>query len=529
MSYMALYRKFRPSTFEDVKGQQHIVTALKNQIQSDRIGHAYLFCGTRGTGKTTIAKIFAKAVNCLNPVDGGPCNECSVCKGINDQTLLNVVEIDAASNNGVENIRRIIEEVQYSPTEGKYKVYIIDEVHMMSTGAFNALLKTLEEPPSYVMFILATTEAHKLPITILSRCQRYDFKRIQIDTIVERLTELTEIEHIDATKDALGYIAKNADGALRDALSLLDQCNAFYMGEQLTYEKVLDVLGAVDNDIFIQMFSYLIGYEATNAVKLIDELVMEGKDISQFIINFTWFLRNVMLIKTTSIDAALVDMTKDMVDKIRVMSVDISTDAVLRYIRILSETSNQIKFATQKRVIAEMTFIKLCRPQMEDDNQALLLRVEEIEHKLEKGMFKMATSGDEDRTMDDDEPIKLSEDEAKEILKAMPEEIAKLVTSWPDIIARIEQPIKAILLNAKAYKGQDNVVLLKTDDNMLYKMLIKEEHINTLKNLIFSVINKDVDVKVIDTKEEMDRASIKGKADFMTIASRVKMRIDMED
>ena len=239
MAYTALYRKFRPSGFEDVKGQEHIVTTLRNQISSGRTSHAYLFCGTRGTGKTTIAKILARAVNCEHPIEGSPCGECAVCRSIQDGTSMNVIEIDAASNNGVDNIREIVEEVQYSPTEGKFKVYIIDEVHMLSTGAFNALLKTLEEPPSYVMFILATTEPHKIPITILSRCQRYDFRRITIETIQARLQELMEKEGVEAEEKALRYIAKAADGSMRDGLSLLDQCIAFYFNQTLTYDKVM--------------------------------------------------------------------------------------------------------------------------------------------------------------------------------------------------------------------------------------------------------------------------------------------------
>ena len=248
MSYTALYRKFRPAEFEDVKGQDHIITTLKNQIKADRIGHAYLFCGTRGTGKTTVAKIFAKAVNCEHPVDGSPCGECTMCKNIAAGTSMNVIEIDAASNNGVDNIREIREEVSYRPTEGRYKVYIIDEVHMLSIGAFNALLKTLEEPPEYVIFILATTEAHKIPITILSRCQRYDFKRITIDTIAARLDELMKKEQVEVEEKAIRYIAKAADGSMRDALSLLDQCIAFYLGQKLTYDHVLEVQPASQTD-----------------------------------------------------------------------------------------------------------------------------------------------------------------------------------------------------------------------------------------------------------------------------------------
>ena len=243
MSYQALYRKFRPQEFDDVKGQDHIVTTLKNQIKADRIGHAYLFCGTRGTGKTTIAKIFAKAVNCEHPVDGSPCGECPTCRAIAAGNSMNVIEIDAASNNGVDNIRQIREEVEYRPTEGKYKVYIIDEVHMLSIGAFNALLKTLEEPPAYVIFILATTEAHKIPITILSRCQRYDFRRISIDTITARLRELMDAEQVTVEDRALRYIAKAGDGSMRDALSLLDQCIAFNLGKKLTQSDAGAKLG----------------------------------------------------------------------------------------------------------------------------------------------------------------------------------------------------------------------------------------------------------------------------------------------
>ena len=253
MSYQALYRKWRPQNFEDVKGQEHIVTTLKNQIRLGRIGHAYLFCGTRGTGKTTVAKIFARAVNCEHPVDGSPCGECAMCRAIQSQASMNVIEIDAASNNGVDNIREIRDEVEYSPTEGRFKVYIIDEVHMLSIGAFNALLKTLEEPPEYVIFILATTEAHKIPVTILSRCQRYDFHRITIDTIADRLRELADKEAMDVEDKALRYIARAADGSMRDALSLLDQCVAFYLNERLTYDHVLEILGAVDTSVFSRL------------------------------------------------------------------------------------------------------------------------------------------------------------------------------------------------------------------------------------------------------------------------------------
>ena len=294
MSYTALYRKFRPSTFDQVKGQDHIVQTLKNQINANRIGHAYLFCGTRGTGKTSVAKIFAKAVNCEHPVDGSPCNECETCRGITNGSAMNVIEIDAASNNGVDNIRQIRDEIQYSPSSGKYTVYIIDEVHMLSIGAFNALLKTLEEPPAYVIFILATTEPHKIPITILSRCQRYDFKRISIDTIAARLSELMEKESIEVEDKAIRYVAKAADGSMRDALSLLDQCIAFYLGQKLTYDNVLDVLGAVDNEIFSRLTRSVIDSDVTTSLNILDEIIMQGREPGQFVNDFIWYLRNLM-------------------------------------------------------------------------------------------------------------------------------------------------------------------------------------------------------------------------------------------
>lgn len=311
MSYTALYRKFRPDEFEDVKGQDAIVRTLKNQINADRIGHAYLFCGTRGTGKTTVAKIFAKAVNCEHPVDGSPCGECAMCKSIAAGTSMNVIEIDAASNNGVDNIREIREEVTYRPTEGKYKVYIIDEVHMLSIGAFNALLKTLEEPPEYVIFILATTEAHKIPITILSRCQRYDFKRISIETIAARLRELIDKEGWDVEDKAVRYIAKMADGSMRDSLSLLDQCAAFYMNETLTYDHVLEVLGAVDTEVFSRLLRQLLAMDVHQVIETVDELVMQGRELSQLAADFTWYLRNLLLVKSSDNMEDVLDVSSE--------------------------------------------------------------------------------------------------------------------------------------------------------------------------------------------------------------------------
>ena len=362
MSYTALYRKFRPNTFEDVKGQDHIVTTLKNQIQADRIGHAFLFCGTRGTGKTTVAKILARAVNCEHPVNGSPCNECAACKGILSGTSMNVIEIDAASNNGVDNIREIREEVAYRPTQGKYKVYIIDEVHMLSAGAFNALLKTLEEPPSYVIFILATTEAHKIPVTILSRCQRYDFHRISIDTITERLKELMEKEQVDAEERALRYVAKAGDGSMRDSLSLLDQCIAFYLGEKLTYDRVLDVLGTVDHEVFSRLLRQVLAGNVSGCIHILEELLTGGKELGQFVSDFTWYLRNLLLVKTSEHAEEVLDVSTENLQALLEESEMIESDTLMRYIRVFSELSSQLRYATQKRVMVEIALIKLCRP-----------------------------------------------------------------------------------------------------------------------------------------------------------------------
>ena len=384
MSYTALYRKWRPTSFEEVRGQDHIVKTLKNQINSGRIGHAYLFCGTRGTGKTSIAKIFARAVNCEHPVDGSPCGECSMCRQIAEGASLNVVEIDAASNNGVENIRDIREQVQYPPTDGRYRVYIIDEVHMLSIGAFNALLKTLEEPPSYVIFILATTEVHKIPITILSRCQRYDFKRISIDTIAGRLAELTQAEQIDVDDRALRYVARAADGSMRDALSLLDQCVAFHFGEKLTYDNVLEVLGAVDNRVFSKLFQAVLASDTKACIREIEEMITQGRDLSQLVNDFVWYTRNLLIAKTTDEPGDMLDMSEENLAVLKEEAAGVDTETLMRYIRIFSELSGQLRYASQKRILVEIAFIKLTTPSMEQNLDSILQRITLLEQKMQE-------------------------------------------------------------------------------------------------------------------------------------------------
>lgn len=384
MSYMALYRKWRPDAFQEVKGQEHIVTTLKNQIKHERIGHAYLFCGTRGTGKTTIAKLMAKAVNCEHPVDGSPCNECESCKAIAAGNSMNVIEIDAASNNGVDNIRQINNAVRYSPQAGKYLVYIIDEVHMLSIGAFNALLKTLEEPPEYVIFILATTESHKIPITILSRCQRYDFKRISIEVITDRLVDLMEREHIPATRDALSYVARAADGSMRDALSILDQCIAFHLGEELTYDNVLETIGAVDIEVYIRLMTCVANQDVQGAVEIIDEAVWQGKDLTQFTSELTVFVRNMLMLKLSS--TMRLDLTSENITKLVEIGKLFEEDRLVAYINILQEALNKLAYATVKRIVLELAIIKICKPQMRQGYEAIESRLSELESSLQNGV-----------------------------------------------------------------------------------------------------------------------------------------------
>ena len=380
MSYVALYRKFRPQTFELVKGQDHVVRTLKNQIKTGRIGHAYLFTGTRGTGKTSVAKIFAKAVNCLNPRDGEPCNECENCRAIQQGNYIDVVEIDAASNNGVDNIRQIIEEIQYTPVRGKYKVFIIDEAHMITGNAFNAFLKTLEEPPAYAVFILATTEPHKLPITILSRCQRYDFKRISTETLAENLKYLVGQEGVEAADKALRYIARLGDGSMRDSISLLDKCIAFNFGEKLTYENVLSTLGVVDTEVFSHLFRAVYSGDAAAALKEIDLAAEAGKDLSQFVTDFIWYVRNILMVSVT--DGRDLDMLGLSAENLKLLKEDSKVaepEVLMRYIRILSELLNQIRYSSAKQILVEVAFIKLSKPQMETDLASLSDRVRQLE------------------------------------------------------------------------------------------------------------------------------------------------------
>ena len=493
MSYTALYRKFRPSEFEDVKGQDHIVTTLQNQIKANRIGHAYLFCGTRGTGKTTVAKIFAKAVNCEHPVNGSPCGECEMCKSIAAGTSMNVIEIDAASNNGVDNIREIREEVTYRPTEGKYKVYIIDEVHMLSIGAFNALLKTLEEPPEYVIFILATTEVHKIPITILSRCQHYDFKRISIETITDRMRDLMQTEQVEVEEKALRYIAKAADGSMRDALSLLER----------------DVAGVLD---------------------IVEDLVMQGRELTQLAADFTWYLRNLLLVKTSDNIEDVLDVSTENMLQLKEESEMIELDMLLRYIRIFSELSGQLKYATQKRVLLEVALIKLCTPAMETGQDALLDRIRAVEDKVEKGLAAAAdmpqrvvyVNGDNASTSGSG--VAGSRKAKPELPNAIPEDVQEVVKNFRSIADEASGMIRGFLKKARLSLGGDNRLLIVLPDVMSADMVGREDHVQELEQLIEEKIGKKVEVDVRHVEEGRHFEDT-----FVDIEQKINMEITVED
>ncbi len=514
MSYQALYRKFRPSTFEEVKGQDHITTTLKNQIAANRIGHAYLFCGTRGTGKTTVAKILARAVNCEHPkADGSPCNECATCQDILRGTSNNVIEIDAASNNGVDNIREIREEVAYRPTQGRYKVYIIDEVHMLSSGAYNALLKTLEEPPEYVIFILATTEVNKIPVTILSRCQRYNFHRITIDTIAARLSDLLEREGVEAEEKAVRYVAKAGDGSMRDALSLLDQCIAFYLGETLTYDKVLKVLGTVDTDVFSALLRSVISGDASSAVRIFGDMVRNGKEIGQFVTDFTWYLRNLLLLQSSDDLEDVLDVSADNLRQLREESTMIDSNGLMRYIRILSDLSGQIRFATQKQILVETALIKLCRPQMETDLTGVLDRIRVLEQKLENGDFVVNAGGNGSGNNGGQggngsgsangyaAGAPGAGNAAKpQPVKAAPEDLKQIRAGWRQIVGRLKSPLREYVDEAvPMYDGSTggNKLYLVIANAISRGMVASEEKKAELIQAIANATGKMVEIEVV--------------------------------
>lgn len=388
MSYKALYRRFRPKVFEDVIGQEQVITILKNQINSSNIAHAYLFTGTRGTGKTSTAKIFAKAVNCLSPEDTNPCNKCEVCEGILTENIMDVIEIDAASNNGVDNVREIRENVKYPPSKGKYKIYIIDEVHMLSTGAFNALLKTLEEPPSYVIFILATTEPHKIPATILSRCQRFDFKPVKITDIVGRLSFICDEIGVKYDEEALRLIALNSEGALRDATSILEQCVSFSQNT-LTYDNVVNILGMVNYEFIFNLTDKIAQKDIFGVLTFINKAIMDGKDVGQLMKDIINHFRSILLVKMNVEVDEILSLPDERKNLLKEQGNLFTINQISSFIYKLSDVEGKLKYSTQPRTLIEIGVVGLCNAELDDSLEGLIERVKKLEKVIASGEIKV--------------------------------------------------------------------------------------------------------------------------------------------
>lgn len=404
--YQVLYRKYRPKVFSDVYGQDHVTSTLKNEIKNGRVSHAYLFTGSRGTGKTTCAKILAKAVNCEHNVDGEPCNECEVCKGLDNGSIYDVVEIDAASNNGVDNIRELRDETNYAPSRGKYRVYIIDEVHMLSTGAFNALLKTLEEPPAHVIFILATTEVHKLPATILSRCQRFDFKRIQPETMAVRLKEVAGLEGLGLDDDAAVLIARIADGALRDGLSILDQCAG--RSKEINSDLVSEVAGLAGREAMYKLSDCIANSDSNTAMSIISDLYQNSFDMERLCVEMINHFRNFLVAKTVRKSRELIICTDDEYNTILEASKEFTVESIVFALDLFQNTLVTIKGGASARIEVEMAFIKLCEPRMDESIASLLDRVSKLENAIKSGVkvqpTQTAVSAPKEEYVPKDEP-----------------------------------------------------------------------------------------------------------------------------
>lgn len=546
--FLALYRKYRPQTFEDVRGRDAIVRTLKNQIINGRVSHSYLFAGTRGTGKTTIAKIFAKAVNCEHPHDGNPCGECEMCRAIAEDRSFNVVEMDAASNNSVEDIRKVIDEVSYSPSEGKKRVYIIDEVHMLSGAAFNALLKTLEEPPEYAVFILCTTEPNRLPVTILSRCQRFDFGRLTTETIAGRLREVADAEHLEAEDRALHYIAGAADGSMRDGLSLLDQCNAFNYGAgELTYERTLEILGAVDPSVFSTLFRLVHDGKAAEAVHKLDELLMQGRELVRLITDFIWYLRNLMLLKASEDTARDMDVSGENLTRMIEDERKAEMPEIQRDIRMLSELTEQIRFSSNRRILAEAGLIRLCRPQMDTDTDALRVRVQQVERLMAERdryiaqiqqalqnpalMAALSDAGQQGNMHGQaagSGTAAAAPATGKALPKAIPEEVREIARNWPKILSSMpDNYIRVFLGLAKLSCDEQGDLVFVFDNPVTADTFTNKEHEKTREtvlNHIRALTGKDVSVvyKCLDNQEKFTD-------NYVDLSDVVKMEIEPDD
>ncbi|WP_010246400.1 DNA polymerase III subunit gamma/tau [Acetivibrio cellulolyticus] len=518
MSYLALYRKWRPMVFEDVVEQEHVVKTLKNSISVGRIAHAYLFCGTRGTGKTTMAKIFSRAINCENSTNGDPCNECEICKGILNGSLLDVIEIDAASNNSVDNVREIRDEVVYAPSKARYKVYIIDEVHMLSSGAFNALLKTLEEPPGHVVFILATTEPHKLPATILSRCQRFDFRRIPVESIVKRIEHIAKSSEVSIENEGLKLIARMSDGALRDAISILDQCISLG-NKHLTYDDVLSVVGIVNNTFIADMVDAINSKEVEKVLYLINVLVMDGKNITQFVSDLVLYYRNLLICSTSRNPEEIIEASKEMIQRMKAQSQGLSNIEITSAIKELSTLEATMKWSTHARVLLEVALIKLCENSVNSGDASMHERIDFLEKKINDMLANgVKVSSGESRSYDVDgkkndrpnEPntgnksSNMAASDSKIDLKNLAGNL-KGLDIWADVLNDLKQngrmALFSYLLDTKAIEIDSRIVgIVFPPERSHFKINVsKSENAEILENYTSKRLGREIRVKCIDS------------------------------
>ena len=501
--HKALYRSYRPQNFEDVVGQEHIIRTLKNQIENNNVGHAYLFSGTRGTGKTSTAKIFARAVNCENSINQEPCNECEVCRDILNDNVMDVVEIDAASNNSVDDIRELRESVKYSPTKAKYKVYIIDEVHMLSQGAFNALLKTLEEPPSYVIFILATTEPHKIPATILSRCQRFDFKRVTVKDMTDRMKKICNEENIEVEEKALNLIARNSQGALRDALSILDQCISF-SDNKIEYKDAVELLGTVNIEQLFEMAQSIIDQDTKKSLQILNEFVVWGKDIRNLINDLIDHFRNLMVCKVSTELDEIISLPEETIKLLKEQSKIVDVNDLIRILNILSETQDNMKTSSNPRVLAEVTIMKTAQPMFDESKEALIKRIENLEKTIENGNIKINTIENNISTNE----IVIEKEEPEEIVyeNVKSEDVKLIESSWQKIRQKIKEdkvnkqmPVYFLLGDVSGFNVYNNNLYIIYGHGFEFakKRLSNPETISYIEQMIRETINRSFSIKII--------------------------------
>lgn len=511
MAYQALYRKWRPMKFDDVIGQQHITETIRNEINCGTLAHAYLFTGTRGTGKTTTAKILSRAVNCVSPIDGNPCNECEVCKSILGEVCLDVQEIDAASNTGVDNIRDIISQVNYVATTGKYKVFIIDEVHMLSKGAFNALLKTLEEPPAHVIFILATTEIQQIPATILSRCQRFDFKTISIEDIVSNIKSILSSEGISATDDALEYVAYLGDGSMRDSLSILDQCLAF-SGDELTLAKVTDVVGAVDDKTLYDFAGDVASGDTVSALRRFNDCVSSGKNFDNIAKGLLSIFREIIMYKINRDNFSASKIKKQYLES---CADKFDVPFLVNCINVLTDCIVSFKTFSSQRVLCECALIRLTTPSMNDDYDALNARISSLESRLSailQSGFPAPVQEKAPAAVIDDIPLPEPPPQADDVIEYAPpaqqsaspsqqegSAASQAESKWNDITSALAANGKitlcALLFGVKA-KAVDNILYICVSNPDNRHTLSEKTNLDAIKSAIASVVGSDVTVKV---------------------------------